>query len=85
MPGLYRYACNMIRGHHRIASIVVAITASGAALWLLLFAGPWLLNAHQDGAALLALCLYLGIPAVAAWGGTRLWHFLALKDDSDDD
>ncbi len=63
-------------GRYRLAASVVGGTGLLAALWLLLFAGPALFNAHRDGAALLALLVYIGVPALLAWGGPWLWRFI---------
>lgn len=67
---------NVTEGY-RIAGLIVGGAGVIAAVWLLLFGGPALLNAHSDGGAVLALLVYLGVPAVAAWGGPRLWDFIA--------
>lgn len=67
----------MIPDRHRHAALIVAAAALLAGLWLLLFGAPELLNAHCDSGALLALLVYLGVPAVVAWGGPRLWRFIA--------
>ncbi len=67
----------MTTGLQRFAALIVAGSALIAALWLLLFGGPALLNAHRDGGTLLAMLVYLGVPAIVAWGGPRLWRFIA--------
>ena len=74
----------MLPRHHIAAAAIVALASTLAVLWLLLFAGPALLNTHSDGATLAAAFIYLGVPAVVAWGGTRLWTSLSPKDHDDD-
>ncbi len=69
---------------HRIAAVVVATASATAAAWLLLFIAPELIDSHRDSALLAAIGLLIGVPAVVAWGGTRLWPFLVPKDHDDD-
>ncbi len=70
----------MNRDHQRFAAIITALVVVPAALWLLLFIGPRLLNAHRDDAAVLAVLVYLGVPVGLAWGGARLRSLLDPKD-----
>ncbi len=70
----------MITVGHRLSIAIVAGTAVSAALWSLLFAGPWLFNAHSDAALVLAVMLYLGVPAGLGWGAMRIKRFLDPKD-----
>lgn len=66
----------MMTDRHRFAALVVVGSGLLAALWLLLFGGPALLNAHSDCSALMAVLVYLGVPVVVAWGGPRLWRYI---------
>ncbi len=66
---------------HRVIATIAAAAAIAACLWLLFFAGPGLINAHRDDAALLAALIYLGVPTGLAWGGVRLWSVFSAKED----
>lgn len=74
----------MTSHRHRSAAIVVATASTVAAAWLLLFIAPELIDAHSNRALLAGIGLLIGVPAVVAWGGTRLWPFLVPKDHDDD-
>ena len=74
----------MIPPRHRTAARIVAFTGMTAAAWLLLFVAPELLDAHSDAGLAGAIAVFAGVPAVVAWGGTRLWPFLDPKDDDDE-
>lgn len=67
----------MLGDRTRFAALFIGGAGLLAAVWLMLFGGPALLNAHRDGGTMLALIVYLGVPAVMAWGGPRLWRFIA--------
>ncbi len=66
----------MIHVRYGCAALIVGGSGLLAGVWLMLFGGPALLNAHSDGGTLLAMLVYLGVPAAMAWGGPRLWRFI---------
>jgi len=73
----------MMTLRHRTAARILAVAGTSAAAWLLLFVAPELIDAHSDGGLAGAVAMFTGVPAVVAWGGTRLWPFLVPKDDDD--
>ncbi|MBC7522398.1 MAG: hypothetical protein H7268_15065 [Sandarakinorhabdus sp.] len=74
----------MISVGPRFAAACIALLAILAALWLVLFAGPALLNSHRDGATLLAGLVYLGVPTGLAWGARALVRLFDPKDHDDE-
>ena len=62
---------------HRLVAAAALIEGGLAALWLLLFAGPALLNLHRDDAAGLAVLIYATVPLGFGWGVARLRRSLA--------
>ncbi len=74
----------MFRRNPRFVAAILAPAALALALWLLLFVGPLLLNAHRDDAVVLALLIYLGVPSGLAVGAVRLWPLIDPKDHEDD-
>ncbi len=74
----------MFRRNPRVVTAILAPAALVLALWLLLFIGPQLLNAHRDDANVLALLIYLGVPCGLARGAARLWPFFDPEDPDND-
>ncbi len=70
----------MIPDRHSLALAAATIVAVLGAVWLLFFVGPMLLNAHRDDAELVAVLVYLGVPAGLALGGAALARHLTYKD-----
>ena len=66
-----------------IAAAVALIEGLPAALWLLLFAGPALLNLHRDDALAAAVLIDAGVPIGIGWGVARLRRSLAPPSHDD--
>ncbi len=64
------------RAQQFVAAIAL-IEGGCVALWLLLFAGPALLNLHRDAAVGLAVLIYASVPLGFGWGVARLRRSLA--------